>query len=347
MRGLAYLCETSLREEDGTKWSLLGKVQSFHALDFHRISFHNYVVCKTTKRSLLFLSVLFLLSTSLYAETAVRIPAEYGEIIYRFNEKSPNQIFIIGISHRDALTCLNGANTSKVQAEIYKIGDWLIHHRGLELLLPEGFFKSPPTRNEKKNIRVSQKMSSCASMDTNTLEKRLSDNAVYVNAEMLLKETHPLRLAQIEDKELYDAVRTSIVKLASRDDTSDHASLTANLDYLQEKRSAAMLQKIPEVVDAEFKQGNIKSKTAIFTVGLFHLHEIIRYLNQNRIIIHAPPSAPNPTHDVNSELNLSKENFGVSVIIPRTLASDPKTLEMNQLSEIVTSSQENSVPRSH
>ncbi len=108
-----------------------------------------------------------------------------------------------------------------------------------------------------------------------------------------------------------------------------------------------MLQKIPEVVDAEFSQGNIKSKTAIFTVGLFHLHEIIRYLNQNRIIIHAPASASNPTHDVNSELNLSKEDFGVSVIIPKTLADDPKTLEMNQLDEIVKSCQDNSVSRSH
>jgi hypothetical protein len=91
---------------------------------------------------LLLLSFSFFLISPLHAGTILNIPVEYGEVIYRFNEKSPNQVFIIGISHRDALTCLNGDNTSKVQAQIYRIGDWLIHSQGLELLLPEGFFKS-------------------------------------------------------------------------------------------------------------------------------------------------------------------------------------------------------------
>ncbi len=279
----------------------------------------------------------FPVTFSVHAGTPVRVPAEYGEIIYRFNENSPNQIFIIGISHRDALTCLNGADTSRVQAEIFKIGDWLIHHQGLELLLPEGFFKSPSAKVEKRSINASEKVGNCASLDADTLEKRLSDNNVYVNAEMLLKETHhPLRLAQIEDKELYDAVRTNIVALADhRGSPSDYSLLNAKLNYLQEKRSAAMLQKIPAVVVAEFQQGNIKSKRAIFTVGLFHLHDIIRFLNQNRITIHPPPSVSSPIKDSNSELNLSKENFGVSVIIPRTLASDQRILEINQLDKIV------------
>ena len=104
-----------------------------------------------------------------------------------------------------------------------------------------------------------------------------------------------------------------------------------------------MLQKIPGVVDAEFQQGNIRSKRAIFTVGLFHLHEIIRYLNQNRIMIHTPESVSKPVKDDDSELNLSKENFGVSVILPKTLAGDQKTLEINQLDEIVKSCQSNSL----
>jgi len=75
------------------------------------------------KRILFLLSALFsfLLITPSNAQTIPEIPAQYGEIIYRFNEKSPNQIFVIGLSHRDALTCFNGANTSRVQAEIYKL----------------------------------------------------------------------------------------------------------------------------------------------------------------------------------------------------------------------------------
>ncbi len=278
----------------------------------------------------------FLLITSSNAQTILEIPAEYGEIIYRFNEKSPNQIFIIGISHRDALTCLNGDNTSRVQAEIYKIGDSLIHNQGLELVLPEGFFKNPPAKIEKKNINAPERVSSCASLDLEALEKRLSDNKIYINAEMLLKENHSLRLQQIEDKDLYKAVRNHLLKLATcRDDSRDYSRLKSEIDYLQEKRTAAMLQKIPQIVNDEFGQGNIRNKKAIFTIGMFHLHEIIRYLTEKRIKIYAPLSALNGNEGDTAELNLQKENFGVSVIIPRTLANDRKILEINELDKLV------------
>ncbi|MGZ3538741.1 MAG: hypothetical protein ACXVAB_12000 [Thermodesulfobacteriota bacterium] len=278
----------------------------------------------------------FLLSIPLStAQTNSILPPQYGRVIYQLNEKSPNQVFIIGLSHRDALTCLNGDNTPKVQAEVYKIGDWLIHNQGLELLLPEGFFKSTSTKIEEKDISAPGTPNRCALLDIKLLEERLSDNKAYVNAEMLLKETHPLRLRQVEDKGLYDAVRNDLVKLiSSRNDSGDYSLLKSKLDYLQEKRTAAMLQKIPEIIDDEFQRGSIKSRKAILTVGMYHLHEIIRYLNENRIIIHAPLPASNEIKDDHSELNILKEHFGVSVILPRTLADDQKILEINKLDKI-------------
>jgi hypothetical protein len=287
--------------------------------------------------SLLLTVSFFLLSIPLStAQTNLILPPQYGRVIYQLNEKSPNQVFIIGLSHRDTLTCFNGDNTSKVQAEVYKIGDWLIHNQGLELLLPEGFFKSTSTKMEKKDISAAGTPNSCALLDIKLLEERLSDNKAYVNAEMLLKETHPLRLRQVEDKELYDAVRSDLVKLIScRSDSGDYSLLKSKLDYLQEKRTAAMLQKIPEIIDNEFQQGSIKSRKAILTVGMYHLHEIIRYLNENRITIHAPLPASNETKDVHSELSILKEHFGVSVILPRILADDQKILEINKLDKIV------------
>jgi len=300
-------------------------------------------VC-STKKLLFLLLVLFsfLLIIPSNAQTILEIPAEYGEIIYRFNEKSPNQIFIIGISHRDALTCLNGDNTSRVQAEIYRIGDWLIHNQGLELLLPEGFFRSVSTRIEKKNIDAPGRGSSCASIDMEALEKRLSDNKIYVNAEMLLKENHSLKLQQIEDKGLSEAVRRNLLKLASSpDDSGNHSRLKSELHYLHEKRTVAMLQKIPQIVNDEFRQGNIKNRKAIFTIGMFHLHEIITYLNEKRIMIHAPLSASNGNEGDMAELSMQKENFGVSVIIPRTLANDQKILEISELDKIVRECQSN------
>jgi len=202
--------------------------------------------------------------------------------------------------------------------------------------LPEGFFKSTSTKIGEKHISAPGTPNNCALLDIKLLEERLSDNKSYVNAEMLLKETHPLRLRQVEDKELYDAVRTGLVKLIScSNDSNDYSLLKSKLDYLREKRTAAMLQKIPEIIDDEFQQGSIKSRKAILTVGMYNLHEIIRYLNENRIIIHAPLPASNEKKDDHSELNILKEHFGVWVILPKTLADDQKILEINKLDKIV------------
>jgi len=296
----------------------------------------------TLKRSIFLLLIVlpFAVCVSLStAETNSVVPSQYGEVIYRINEESPNQIFIIGLSHRDSLTCLNGDLTSRVQSEVFKIGDWLIHDQELGLLLPEGFFKSASTKAQRNPISVAQRDSHCASYDMKALEKRLSDNKVYVNAEMLLKETHPIRLGQVEDKPLYDAVRANILKLvSSQGPACDYAVTNSELEYLQERRTAAMLQKIPEIVNDEFQQGNIKNRKAIFTVGLYHIHEIIQFLNENKIKIHAPKPAAAGIKDYTAELNLQKENFGITIILPRILTKDQKILEINKLTEIVNRS---------
>ncbi len=212
-----------------------------------------------------------------------------------------------------------------------------MHHQGLELLLPEGFFASNPGKIGKEKGKALERKSECTErIDLKVLEERLSDNKTYVNAEMLLKENHPLRLRQVEDKGLYDAVRNGLLKLVNcGEDDSRYSALKTELDYFQEKRTAAMLQKIPEIVEAEFRRGNIKSRKAIFTIGTSHLHKIIRYINETRIKIDAPLLASNGSKDYIAELSLLKENFGVSIIIPKTLAKDQKTLELNKLDKIV------------
>ncbi|MGZ3526022.1 MAG: hypothetical protein ACXU9L_14630, partial [Thermodesulfobacteriota bacterium] len=122
----------------------------------------------TLKRSIFLLLIVlsFAVCISLStAETNPVVPSQYGDVIYRINEESPNQIFIIGLSHRDSLTCLNGDLTSRVQSEVFKIGDWLIHDQELGLLLPEGFFKSASTKTQRNPISVAQRDSHCASYD--------------------------------------------------------------------------------------------------------------------------------------------------------------------------------------
>ncbi len=273
----------------------------------------------------------FLGISSSPAKADLKVPAEYGEVIFRCNTESPNQLFIIGLYHRDALTRTNGTNGPRVQAEIYKVGDWLIHQQGCKLLLPEGFFKTGTAEMGKERV-----LAKPIRDDMKSLEERLGDNRKYVIAEMLLKEDHPLRLQQVEDKALFDAVGSGLSRLVnSTGSTADYLSIKSQLDYLQERRTAAMLQKIPEVIDQEFQQGSIKNRKAIFTIGLSHLYKIIDYLNQSRIAVYSPLFTSDKSEDYVAELALFKKNFGVSVILPRTLADDQKILEATQLEKVV------------
>ena len=290
-----------------------------------------------------------LLSVSLFlfnitpssAETKLKILAEYGELIYQSNPGSPYQLFIIGMSHRDSLTRLNGSNTSRVQAEVYKVGDWLVRNQGLELLLPEGFFKEKTARIEKRDLKfVSGIRSKCPEpLDIRVLEEQLANDKVFVNAEMLLKEHHQLRLQQVEDKALYQDVTKGILRLVNagkNNDGCDYSLLKSELDYLQDRRTAAMLQRVPEVIDSELREGKIKGRKAIFTIGMSHLCTIINTLNANKIIVQSPLGSPGKGEKYVADLNLSKENFGVSVIIPRTLANDQKVLEMSKLDTVLS-----------
>lgn len=284
-------------------------------------------------------------SSSIADMDSSKILGEYGEVIYRCNEKSPNQLFVIGMSHRDALTGSSLNHLSRIQAEVYKLGEWLVQKEGLELLLPEGFFTTPAAKIEKKQSPgKTEKTRDCPeSFDIKSLEEKLSDTKTFINAELLLKRNYSLTMRQVEDNRFYQAVSASIRKLAgSGNNACDYLQVRSELDYLQERRTAAMLQRIPEIVDAEFNGGNIRAKKAIFTIGLSHLPMIIRYLDENRIRIYSPLFSPNKNEDYTAVPNLRKENFGVTILIPKTLAGDQKILRANKLDKIVAHSRDQS-----
>jgi hypothetical protein len=144
-----------------------------------------------------------------------------------------------------------------------------------------------------------------------------------------------LRVQQVEDREFYNDVNRRIQKLThSKNSACDDWIIKSELDYLQERRIAEMLQRIPEIVDDQFRIGNIKSKKAMLTIGISHLNKIIQYLDENRIRIYSPLLTSTKGKDYIANLNLKKENFSVSIILPRTLLEDPKILEMNRLDKI-------------
>lgn len=115
-------------------------------------------------------------------------------------------------------------------------------------------------------------------------------------------------------------------------DTYESLFIKSGLDYLQERRTAAMLQKIPEVIEGEYREGRIKNKKAIFTIGMSHIPGIIKYLKQNKIEINSP--AFTSYDDYLSGVKLLEKNFGVTIIIPRTLADDLELLKLTRLDDV-------------
>jgi hypothetical protein len=260
------------------------------------------------------------------------LPGDFGEVVCRFNEKSPNQLYIIGMAHRDSLTWSNDSRTPRVQAEVYKIGEWLIRNQGVELLLPEGFFAKNPDKAALKKSAAGSLPGAAGQRDMNFLEQRLSDDRRYVNAEMLLRDDFPMSLRQVEDRDLYQTALDNIRLLAgSRGNAEKSYVIRSELDYHQKKRVGAMLQRIPGIVNDELRQGHIGNRKALFTIGLSHVSDIIAYIEQKKITVLCPLPTPLKHEDYVGELNLAREDFGISIIIPRTLLDDQEVMAKNNL----------------
>lgn len=279
-----------------------------------------------------FLSLILLQGTAHSAGVAsCPVPGDYGEVVCRYNEKSPNQLYIVGIGHRDTLTGSNGPLTSRIQAEVYKIAEWLIKNQGVELLLPEGFFVESRERTAEKRVQTRFLPASPGEMSIEVLEKRFSDERTFMNAEMLLRKNFSLLIKQVEDRDIYRTVYENICLLVeSGGNMEKNFLIRSELDYHQKRRVGAMLQKIPGIVNEQFLGGHIDNKKALFTIGLSHISDIIKYLEEKNITVFSPLFTPVKHEDYIEGLNLLKEDFGISVIVPRTLIDAHETMGKNK-----------------
>ena len=266
------------------------------------------------------------------------LPVEYGEVIYHVEGTGSNQLYIIGISHRDPQKSLNNSTTVKTQADVFRIGEWLSANRQLQLLLPEGYFgqsESVPAEASRLAQIAFNHQSATASLqlDNVILYRKLADESCFTNAEMLLMESCKLPVSQVEDQQIYDAVLRGLMNLQGSGTGADtsYSQRHAELEYLQQTRTAVLLQKIPSVIDGQMDNGTIHHRSAMFTIGLNHLQDIIRYLQNDAISIDFP--GPEGRQDIRQQarLNLLKQGYGITIIIPRTLADDHKLLQVTKL----------------
>lgn len=269
------------------------------------------------------------------------MPVEYGDTIFRINPHSPKQLYIIGISHRDPNSGANNNNTVQTQMEIFRIGEWLKEKRGLDLLLPEGYFTAKKNTSSPAAPAIHSSNQLLPVPDNAYLQENLAANSPGVNAEKLLMRHYNLHASQVEDRNIYNAVRDSLGKLKTISNRSDEITGNiAELIYLQEVRTAQLLQNIPGVIEQEFLRGAVDNRCALFTIGLNHIKDIFRYIENEKIYIESPNGVQSDS--LTSSLKLLQKGYGISIIIPRTLADDQKLLKMTNIDRILLADGENS-----
>ena len=142
-------------------------------------------------------------------------------------------------------------------------------------------------------------------------------------------ESHHLIIRQVEDEGLYNDVVAKMGLLGKNGNTFDFIYEKLELDYLQERRTAAILQNIPDIIDHQIRGGHIRHRNAMLTIGVSHLSQIIACLKQKQLVVRSP--AFTPFKDYVSEVNLVKEGFDITIIIPRTIADDDDLLSLTKL----------------
>lgn len=265
------------------------------------------------------------------ADGGLAVAPPDGKVVFHKGGQAGKQIYILGQNHRSPVTGGNGDKTLQAQMEIYRIGEWLIRNRQVELLLPEGFFGASPQAESSRDLRNASaggERPPRRSIDNAALRDDLGGSRPSANAAMLLKSRYGVRLSQAEDKGLYGAVADSIRQLTGQEGKIS-SELLSRLSCFQERRTAAMLQKIPAVVEREFQAGSIRSKNAIFIIGMAHIAEIIQFLEEESIEL--TPAREELVRSEPCELELLKENYGVTVILPRSLAEDIEILRLTKL----------------
>ena len=255
----------------------------------------------------------------------------YGEVIFHRSGRAEKQLYIIGQNHRSLITGESDPETLQAQMEIFRTGEWLIRQRQVELLLPEGFFGplSPEDGTQARPAGVAGNESPWPDSPTDeVLRAQLADPRRFANAASLLNSHYGLPLAQVEDRELYHTVADSFRRLVGSEDPLN-ADLVSRLNCFQERRTAALLQKIPTVIGQEIQPGKIHFRKGLFIIGMAHIAEIIHFLEQERIeLTPLPEDADLP---VPRELSLLQEDYDITVILPRSLAENEEALRLTKL----------------
>lgn len=255
-------------------------------------------------------------------------PSHRGRVVFERPGTADQHVYIIGESHRSSQTGENGPDTVAAQTDVYRLSQWLIETQAVGLFLPEGFFEGRPREPQSTGGGI---VPNRRWLDDVTLARRLADTRVFSSAGTLLRESCSVRFRQVEDEHLY---LQALELVSSRTGRPSDTEWLADLEQVQRRRSAVMLQNVSPVVQEEYGERRIPNRRVILTVGLAHLEEILRVLSEERI--EAAPSTCPPARGPGFEPELAwlDADFGVTVIIPQSLWEDRVALRVARLDHL-------------
>lgn len=250
------------------------------------------------------------------------IPDRLARIVYQEKPESKQKIYIVAQSHPSALTGENAADTLQVQAEIYRIGEWLIENRGIGVLLPEGYFQKETKGASIKTRCGREVVRDGRALPDATLLDRLAATDHFVNAGLLLHDDFGISLRQIEDRGLHANVCLLLGELVQPEPDDNLPAIAAALDYQQKKRSAALLRNIPDALAAGADDQERFRGNALLTVGLAHLKEMVAFLRNGKTVVDPFSRGAERSKGYCCDLAQLKNNYGITILLPPTLAQN-------------------------
>ena len=238
------------------------------------------------------------------------LPEQLGTVVYQSRPEATSRVYIIANGHRSAISGANATDTVQAQMETFRIGEWLIKQRRVELLLPEGFFGTMG--------RSEAPVGNDSVLGNQALKQLLADTSHFINAELLLHDKYGIGLEQVEDRKLYRAVKERL-QAALGGASNASGALFREIAHLQQLRSAHLLNAAPAVVAAAYHQGRIDTPNAMLTIGLSHMDDIISLLEAGDMDPAGIEEAGRDSSLQAATQELPRQTVGITIVVPRSL----------------------------
>ncbi len=236
---------------------------------------------------------------------------DYGEIIFKIRQDAPNQLYVIGQSHKK-LDGTQSEHIPKIQMEVFRIGQKLIDKFKVGLFLAEGYFENTVyEKKRKENIQetdIRRLAEYCK--DDDYIVSSTKDHADW-DAVFYFQLFTNVNIQGAEDRIYHRNVITLLT--SQRNPVSD--VLYAYYNHL---RTMAVLLNGPKVVDREQEARRLISSNFAIIFGDDHIPKLIESVEKDYFKVDFSRLSPLPFDKISQPLKYEQLGYGATVIRPKS-----------------------------